>query len=72
VRKILTFYPPIDKSNVDLFLPCGILHANKLLMAIATEKKSWVKWIRRVGIWGFLFFLVKGLVWLALAYWIVK
>ncbi|WPV66465.1 MULTISPECIES: alanyl-tRNA synthetase [unclassified Chitinophaga] len=41
-------------------------------MAIATAKNTWVKWIRRVGIWGFLFFLVKGLVWLALAYWIVK
>ncbi|SFW14483.1 hypothetical protein [Chitinophaga sancti] len=67
-----TFYPPIDKSNVDLFLPCGILRANKVFMAIAAEKKSWVKWIRRVGIWGFLFFLAKGLLWLVLAYWIVK
>ncbi|WP_343690524.1 alanyl-tRNA synthetase [Chitinophaga sp.] len=41
-------------------------------MATATEKKSWVKWIRRIGIWGFLFFLAKGLLWLALAYWIMK
>ncbi len=51
---------------------CGTLQVNKLLMATATEKKSWVKWIRRIGIWGFLFFLAKGLLWLALAYWIMK
>jgi hypothetical protein len=69
---LFAFYTGIDKSNVDLYPACGILQANKLLMAIAIEKKSWTKWIKRAGIWGFLFFLVKGLVWLALAYWIVK
>lgn len=42
-----------------------------------TEKKDSkkdivLKWIKRVGIWGFLFFLVKGLIWLAVAYIIVK
>jgi len=30
------------------------------------------KWIKKVGFWGFLFFLVKGLVWLAVGYFIVK
>ncbi|MBP1653007.1 MAG: hypothetical protein H6Q26_3164 [Bacteroidetes bacterium] len=65
-------YWGIDKSDVALLGEYIILHVNSLLMAIATAKNTWVKWIRRVGIWGFLFFLVKGLVWLALAYWIVK
>ncbi|MBN9296899.1 MAG: alanyl-tRNA synthetase [Filimonas sp.] len=31
-----------------------------------------VKWLKRVGFWGFLFFLVKGLLWLAIGYWFVK
>ncbi|RZK77411.1 MAG: alanyl-tRNA synthetase [Pedobacter sp.] len=30
------------------------------------------KWIKKLGFWGFLFFLVKGLVWLAVGYFIVK
>jgi hypothetical protein len=29
-------------------------------------------WLKRIGFVGFLFFLIKGLVWLALAYFIVK
>jgi len=38
-----------------------------------TDKKAAIlKWIKRVGIWGFLFFLVKGLIWLALGYWVLK
>lgn len=31
-----------------------------------------VKWLKRIGFWGFLFFLVKGLVWLALGYLFIK
>jgi hypothetical protein len=29
-------------------------------------------WLKRLGFAGFLFFLIKGLAWLALAYFIVK
>lgn len=29
-------------------------------------------WLKRIGFVGFLFFLIKGLIWLALAYFIVK
>jgi len=29
------------------------------------EKRNWKMWIRRFGVAGFLFFLIKGLVWLA-------
>jgi hypothetical protein len=32
-------------------------------------------WIKRIGFWGFLFFLVKGLLWLAvpaLAVWLAN
>ncbi|MGV3546846.1 MAG: alanyl-tRNA synthetase [Pedobacter sp.] len=35
-----------------------------------TEKLK--KWIKKLGFWGFMFFLVKGLVWLAVGYFIVK
>ncbi len=31
-----------------------------------------VSWIKKIGFWGFLFFLIKGLVWLAVGYFIVK
>ena len=39
----------------------------------SSERKTAIlKWLRRVGVWGFLFFLAKGLVWLALGYWVLK
>jgi len=37
-----------------------------------SKKENIVRWIKRVGFWGFLFFLVKGLIWLALGYWVIK
>lgn len=30
------------------------------------EKKDWKGWLSRLGIAGFMFFLIKGLVWLAI------
>ncbi len=30
------------------------------------------RWIRRIGVTGFLFFLVKGLVWLAVIFGVAK
>jgi len=30
------------------------------------------KWLKRIGIWGFLFFLIKGLVWLAVLFGLFK
>jgi len=36
------------------------------------KKAAILKWLKRVGIWGFLFFLIKGLIWLALGYWVFK
>lgn len=35
----------------------------------ATSKPSLRKWIKRFGIWGFLFFLLKGLMWVGVAVW---
>ncbi len=32
------------------------------------QKNTKLKWLKKLGFWGFLFFLVKGLVWLVLAY----
>jgi hypothetical protein len=37
-----------------------------------SKKDKIIKWIKRIGIWGFLFFLIKGLIWLALGYWVLK
>ncbi|TCC99209.1 alanyl-tRNA synthetase [Pedobacter hiemivivus] len=36
------------------------------------KKTALLKWLRKVGVWGFLFFLIKGLIWLALGYWVIK
>lgn len=33
---------------------------------------TFLKWVKRIGIWGFIFFLLKGLLWLALGYWVLK
>jgi hypothetical protein len=41
-------------------------------MATEKNKKSAITWIRRIGFWGFLFFLVKGLIWLVIGYFLVK
>ena len=32
------------------------------------KQKSVIKWIKKLGVLGFLFFFVKGLVWLAVLY----
>lgn len=32
------------------------------------EKKSVIKWLKRLGVAGFLFFLIKGLIWIAIFY----
>lgn len=32
------------------------------------NKKSFTKWLKRLGWAGFLFFLIKGLVWIAVFY----
>jgi hypothetical protein len=42
------------------------------IMAVEKNKKSFITWIKRIGFWGFLFFLIKGLVWLAVGYFIIK
>jgi hypothetical protein len=36
------------------------------------KKAALLKWLKKIGVWGFLFFLAKGLVWLALGYWVLK
>jgi hypothetical protein len=42
------------------------------MMSVENNKKSIITWIKRIGFWGFLFFLIKGLVWLAVGYFIIK
>lgn len=32
------------------------------------EKKGFVKWLKRLGFAGFMFFLIKGLLWLVVLY----
>lgn len=38
---------------------------------LPSKKEVFFKWLRKVGFWGFLFFLAKGLIWLALGYWVI-
>lgn len=35
-------------------------------MRNAVNTKKYMNWIRKLGFWGFMFFLIKGLVWLAI------
>lgn len=34
----------------------------------SSDKKGLVKWLKRLGWAGFLFFLIKGLIWIAIFY----
>lgn len=36
------------------------------MKALFAKETKMMKWFKRIGIWGFLFFLLKGLLWLAL------
>jgi hypothetical protein len=36
------------------------------------ETSRFMLWMKRIGFWGFLFFLIKGLVWLTVTYLIIK
>lgn len=42
------------------------------MATITKNKKNIIGWIKKIGFWGFMFFLLKGLVWLAVGYFIVK
>ena len=36
------------------------------------RKAQIIKWLKKIGFWGFLFFLIKGLLWLVLGYFVFK
>ncbi|MBS1759615.1 MAG: alanyl-tRNA synthetase [Bacteroidetes bacterium] len=37
-------------------------------METMSRKIGIIKWFRRIGVWGFLFFLIKGMLWLLLGF----
>jgi hypothetical protein len=37
-----------------------------------TRKQRLITWLKRLGFWGFVFFLVKGFIWLALFYFVAR
>jgi len=37
-----------------------------------SKRPAWVRWLKRMGVAGFLFFLIKGLVWIAVFYGLTK
>lgn len=39
-------------------------------MSTVVREIRLLKWLRKLGFWGFIFFLAKGLVWLALGYFV--
>jgi len=39
---------------------------------VTTKQPKFLKWLKKLGFWGFMFFLAKGLVWLAIGYFVVK
>lgn len=34
-------------------------------MTAESKKTTFKTWMKRLGFWGFMFFLIKGLIWLA-------
>lgn len=43
-----------------------------IMMTVDKNKKSIITWIKKIGLWGFLFFLLKGIIWLIVGYFIIK
>lgn len=41
-------------------------------MEMTAKQNKAIKWLRKIGFWGFMFFLLKGLVWLAVGYFVIK
>lgn len=41
-------------------------------METTARQNKLVKWLRKLGFWGFMFFLAKGLVWLAIGYFVAR
>ncbi|HEY9261110.1 alanyl-tRNA synthetase [Chitinophaga sp.] len=42
-------------------------------MTVNINRKARImKWLKKIGFWGFLFFLIKGLLWLVLGYFVLK
>ena len=35
-------------------------------MSVMVSDSKLIKWLKKIGFWGFMFFLIKGLVWLAI------
>ena len=44
-----------------------LLRTNLTLSGLSMTEKKYRTWIEKIGVIGFLFFLAKGLVWLAAA-----
>lgn len=40
--------------------------------AVASTRSGFRKWLKRVGVGGFLFFLLKGIAWLVVGYFIAR
>ncbi len=51
-----------ETFGAEFILKCGSLQFNMQ----EEEKKNFKTWLKRLGVAGFIFFLVKGLVWLAI------
>ncbi|MBZ0100289.1 MAG: alanyl-tRNA synthetase [Taibaiella sp.] len=41
-------------------------------METTARQNKLVKWLRKLGFWGFMFFLAKGLAWLAIGYFVAR
>jgi len=50
----------------------ALIQLNVMTTNTSEKKAALLKWLKKVGVWGFLFFLVKGLIWLAVGYWALK
>jgi len=51
---------------------CAYLALKRSKSPLNMEKKNWKDWLRKIGVAGFLFFLIKGLIWLAVFFGLFK
>ncbi|HEU5365809.1 MAG TPA: hypothetical protein VFU62_09760 [Hanamia sp.] len=70
----IILFPILKATFLNQEYICDIKMTNTpiIIMVAGKNKKSIITWIKRIGFWGFLFFLLKGLVWLVIGYFLVK
>jgi hypothetical protein len=63
-----------SEKNAGVFIFASAFFYSTLGMSTEniTRRQQIILWLKRIGIVGFCFFLLKGIVWLVLGYYVLK